>query len=133
MRISRSTASRTPYRARRPRQKAGAWVPKNAARRKMKAAPCSGRKPANSKTRGLYLWSRKQSPHFTPVIISRSRRRGRQDLLVLRAVFLVPLAGGDEDEVVVHLVAAENLAELGDEQPFLQVTRELRQPLDIFC
>ena len=57
----------------------------------------------------------------------RSRGRGRQDLLVLGGVVLVVVAGGDEDQVVIHLVAREDLAELGDVQTRLQVAGEKDQ------
>src|SRR4051794_18501536 len=56
------------------------------------------------------------------------RRRG-QYLLVLRSVVLVIVASGDEDQVVVHLIAREDLPEFGDEQTGLQVAGELTQGL----
>src|SRR5262245_66509138 len=59
------------------------------------------------------------------------RRRGRQNLFVLGVVLVLAQAGGDEDQVVVHLAACEDLAELGDEEAGAEMAGELGERLDV--
>src|SRR5207245_2481200 len=61
----------------------------------------------------------------------RSRRRHGQDLLVLGVVFILPETGRNEDQVLIHFIAGEDLAELGDEQVGAQVTGELLKLADV--
>src|SRR5687767_7396397 len=60
-----------------------------------------------------------------------SRWRRRQYLLILGGVLLLSLTSGLEDKVLVHLIAREDLAELGDEQTLLQVAGQLLKSLDV--
>src|SRR5947209_5378233 len=60
-----------------------------------------------------------------------SRRRHGQQLFVLRAILRPIVAGRRQRQIVVHLVARENLAELRDEQPLAQMPRELLQVLHV--
>src|SRR5260370_15897440 len=68
------------------------------------------------------------SPHTTH---QKSWRRRRQNFLVFRAVLRVVVARGHNQQIVVHFAARENLAELGDEQPFAEMAREFRQALEV--
>src|SRR5262249_13107960 len=60
-----------------------------------------------------------------------SRGRSGQDFFVLGAVFGAAELGGYYPQVVVHLALGEGLAELGHELPFLEVTRQDLQRLDV--
>src|SRR5262249_28740745 len=61
----------------------------------------------------------------------RSRRRRRQNLLVLRPIFRLTRFRFDDQKVVVHFLLDEGLAELGQELAFLQVAGENLELLDI--
>src|SRR5260370_33211099 len=50
--------------------------------------------------------------------------RSRKGLLVLGAVLVLPLAGGYQLQVVVHLAARGHLAALGGKPPGLEVPRQ---------
>src|SRR5919109_1819680 len=70
-----------------------------------------------------------EPPHST----TKSRRRDGQNLLVLGVVVVLSEPGGNEDEVLIHLVAGEDLAELGDEQLGAEMAGELLKLADIVC
>src|SRR5262245_3876552 len=63
--------------------------------------------------------------------IVESRRRGRQNFLILRRILFLTETCWDEQQVVAHFVAGENLAELGHEHTRLEVTRQLLQAADV--
>src|SRR5262245_58660659 len=88
------------------------------------AVPCAA--PRVSRHRSRTSRERAGSrPKHSVLAVPRSRRGGGEDLLVLGVVVSVVMACGDDEQVVVHLVAREDLAELGDEQPRLQMPRQL--------
>src|SRR5258708_4326693 len=60
-----------------------------------------------------------------------SRRRHRKQFLVFRVVHRIVVARRHYEQVVVHLVPRENLAELGDEQTGLHVPGQLLEIADI--
>src|SRR5262249_59657472 len=65
--------------------------------------------------------SRQLQPELTAddrllIAYPKSRRRSRQNLLVLRRIFVVARARRDNRQVIAHLIPHEDLADLGDEQ-----------------
>src|ERR1051325_134574 len=72
-----------------------------------------------------------RDPWLEMVSRSKSWRRCRQNLFVFRIVLGLPERRGHEQQIVVHLVPCEDLAELGDEQAYLQMAGELLQGANI--
>src|SRR5262245_28927392 len=66
--------------------------------------------------------------HLSPL---KSWWRRWEDFFVLRIVFRAVVAGGNNRQVIVHLIPRENLAELGDKPVFRQMAGELLEVLDV--
>src|SRR5688500_17497156 len=79
--------------------------------------------------------ARASSPCFRPDMgwkpMPQSRRRGRQDLLVLALVLRLAQLRGEDQQVVVHLGLRERLADLGDELALLEVAVQELELLEV--
>src|SRR5262245_23076921 len=91
--------------------------------------PLQSRSPTRKRGRGVPL--ARASGSRIASNTRQSRRRHGQQLLVFGSVFVLARARGNQNQIVIHFIPHEDLAELGDEQAALKVAGELLKLTDV--